>query len=131
MAYTATNSIQTLRSLWSDQTHTQEAKSLLVLREEVEVAVRGLKAGKSPGVDNIPSELLKNGGAATTAVLTAIMPKDLGDEEMVEGVDTLTCHTFTKERQPQAMSELSYHQPNQPSQQDHARSYPQATPGQG
>ena len=73
MAYTATNSIQTLWSLWSDQTHTQEAKSLLVLREEVEVAVRGLKAGKSPGVDNIPSELLKNGGEATSmTVLTAM-----------------------------------------------------------
>ena len=41
---------------------------------------------------------------------------------MAEGVDTIVRHTFTKERQPQAMSELSYHQPNQPSQQDHAPS---------
>ena len=102
-----------------------------MLREEVVKAVCSLKGGKSPGVNNIPSELLKNGGAATTAVLTAIMPKDLGDEEMVEGVDTLTCHTFTKERQPQAKSALTYHQPNQPSQQDHATSYPQLTQGKG
>ena len=73
MAYTATNSIQTLRSLWSDQTHTQEAKSLLVLREEAEEAVRSLQAGKFPGVDNIPSALLKNEGEATTmTVLTAM-----------------------------------------------------------
>ena len=36
------------------QTPTQEAKSLPVLREEVEEAVHSLKAGKSPGVDNIP-----------------------------------------------------------------------------
>ena len=50
---------------------------------------------------------------------------------MAEGLDTITHHTFTKERQPQAMSELSYHQPNQPSQQDHALSYPQLTHGQG
>ena len=37
------------------------------------------------------------------------MPEDLGDEGMVKGVDTIAYHTFTKERQPQAMSELSYH----------------------
>ena len=43
----------------------------------------------------------------------------LGDERMAKGVDTIAHHTFAKERQPQAMSELSYHQP---SQQDHALS---------
>ena len=46
-----------------------------MLREEVEEAVQSLKAGKSPGVDNIPSELLKNGGEATTIVLTVILKK--------------------------------------------------------
>ena len=45
----------------SNQTPTQEAESLPVLREEIEGAVHSLKAGMSPGVDNIPSELLKNG----------------------------------------------------------------------
>ena len=50
---------------------------------------------------------------------------------MAEGVDTVVRHTFTKERQPQAMSEQSYHQPNQPSQQDRAPSYPQPIQGQG
>ena len=34
---------------------------------------------------------------------------------MTEGLDIITRHTFTKERQTQAMSELLYHQPNQPS----------------
>ena len=57
--------------LQSNQTPTQETESLSVLREEVEEAVRSVKAGKSPGVDNIPSELPKNGGEATT-VLTAV-----------------------------------------------------------
>ena len=47
--------------LQSNQTPTQEAESLPVLREEIEGAVHSLKAGMSPGVDNIPSELLKNG----------------------------------------------------------------------
>ena len=41
------------------------------------------------------------------------MPEDLGDEGMAEGVDTTARHTFTKERQPQVMSEQSYHRPNQ------------------
>ena len=59
----------------SNQTPAQEAESLPVLREEVEEAVPRLKAGKSPGVDNIPSELLKNGGDATTTVLTALCQK--------------------------------------------------------
>ena len=42
-----------------------------VLREEVEEAVCSLRTGMSPGVD-ISSDLLKNGGEATTTVLTAI-----------------------------------------------------------
>ena len=57
------------------------------------------------------------------------MREDVGDEGMAEGVDTVARHTFTKERQPQAMLKLLYHQPNQPSQQDHAQSYPQPTQG--
>ena len=42
------------------------------------------------------------------------MQEDLGDEGMAVGVDTIARHTFTKERQSQAMSELSYHQHYQP-----------------
>ena len=59
------------------------------------------------------------------------MREDLGEEGMAEGVDTIACHTCTKERQPHAMSELSYLQPNQPIQQDHATSYPHPTQGVG
>ena len=50
---------------------------------------------------------------------------------MAEGVDTIARHTFTKERQLQSMSELSYRQRNQPSQQVHAPTYPQPTRSQG
>ena len=46
-----------------------------MLREEVEEVVHSLKAGKSPGVDNIPSELLKNEGKTTKTVLTVICQK--------------------------------------------------------
>ena len=46
-----------------------------MLREEVVVAVLSLKAGKSSGVDNVPSELLRNGGEETATVLTGICQK--------------------------------------------------------
>ena len=61
--------------LQSNQSNTQAAESLPVLREEAEEAVRNSRAGKSPGVDNIPSELLKNGGKTTKTVLTVICQK--------------------------------------------------------
>ena len=61
--------------LQCNQSPTQEAESLPVQREEVEEAVYNLKAGKSPGVHNIPSELLMNGSDATTTVLAAICQK--------------------------------------------------------
>ena len=62
---------------------------------------------------------------------SADLPEDLGDEGIVEAVDKIARHTFTRERQPQAMSELSYDQPNQSFQQDHAPTYPQPTQSQG
>ena len=52
-----------------------------MLREEVEEAMHGLKARKSPGVDNIAIELFKNGGEATTTVLTAISQKTCETKE--------------------------------------------------
>ena len=61
--------------LQRNQTLAQEAESLPVLREEFEEAVRNLKSGKSPGVDSIPFELLKNGGEATATVPTVICQK--------------------------------------------------------
>ena len=45
---------------------------IYVLREDVEEAVRNLKAEKSPEVDNILSELLKNEGEVPATVLTTI-----------------------------------------------------------
>ena len=59
------------------------------------------------------------------------MPEDLGDKGMAEQADKIARRTFSIERQPQAMSELLYRQPNQSLQQDHDASYPQPTQGQG
>ena len=46
-----------------------------ILREEVEVAVKSLKKGKSAGVDNIPSELVQAGGEAMVGMLLIIYNK--------------------------------------------------------
>ena len=125
MAHTTTNSIQTQGSSRVTRPP-KEADSLPVLRKEV---VHSLKAGKCPALDNIPSELLKNGSEGTTTVLTAVCQKDLGDEVMAKGVDIIAHYTFTEEEQPKAVSNLSCHQPNQPFQEDHAPSYPRLAQG--
>lgn len=52
--------------------HTNEEEEFNILRSEVERAVKELKAGKSPGVDNIPAELLKAGGDTTIDILHQI-----------------------------------------------------------
>ena len=54
----------------------------------------------------------------------------LSDEGMAKRVDTIARRTFTKERQPQEMSELLPNQCSQPIQQDHALNYSQPTQGQ-
>ena len=50
----------------------REAGDAPILKEEVEEAIRSLKAGKSPGVDNIPAELIKHGGPEMIKALTTI-----------------------------------------------------------
>ena len=46
-----------------------------MLQEEIEVAVKALKNGKSAGVNNIPVELIKAGGEHVGTALTAICNK--------------------------------------------------------
>lgn len=46
-----------------------------ILREEVEAAIRSLKNGKAPGIDNIPTELIKDGGSITIDMLMKICNK--------------------------------------------------------
>ncbi|KAK3871096.1 hypothetical protein Pcinc_023742 [Petrolisthes cinctipes] len=46
-----------------------------ILRDEVVATVDSLRSGKSAGVDNIPSELLKPGGESTIDMLTIICNK--------------------------------------------------------
>ena len=53
----------------------REPEDLPIMQEEVKEAVRSLKAGKSPGIDNIPGELLKYGGEELTGILTKLCQK--------------------------------------------------------
>ena len=46
-----------------------------ILETEVEEAIRSLKGGKSPGIDNIPSELIKHGGPQITKWMRIICQK--------------------------------------------------------
>mgnify|MGYP006273469667 CR=1 FL=1 len=58
-----------------DSTPQREPSPLPVLKEEVEEAIRSLPTGKSPGADNIPAELLKNGGEHLATVITSLCQK--------------------------------------------------------
>ena len=46
-----------------------------ILREEVEAAVKSLKKGRSPRIDNIPTELVQAGGEAMISTLLTICNK--------------------------------------------------------
>ena len=61
--------------------------SLPILKEEVGEAVWSLKLAKSPGVDNIPSELVKKWRQRSChRSLTALMSADLGTGKVAKGV---------------------------------------------
>ena len=49
-----------------------EEQPLQILKEEVINAIRTLKNGKLPGIDNVPGELIKGGGEALSDILTKL-----------------------------------------------------------
>ena len=51
---------------------TEEVDELPILKSEVGDAIQKLKEGKSPGIDNIPGELLTYGGDTFVNVLTKL-----------------------------------------------------------
>ena len=61
------------RTILEDDQYPQDGEySPPILREEVEAAIQTLAPGTSPGVDNIPAELLKNGGDEIVSALTTL-----------------------------------------------------------
>uniref|UniRef100_A0A3B1JXQ2 ribonuclease H n=1 Tax=Astyanax mexicanus TaxID=7994 RepID=A0A3B1JXQ2_ASTMX len=71
-------------TLLKKEQDTREVARLPVLKEEVRHAVKRLKTGKSPGPDNIPAELLKNGGEDTISILTSMCQKIWESKEWPE-----------------------------------------------
>ena len=65
----------------NENQNTYTDDELPILESEVVNAIKSLKEGKSPGIDNIyvyigiPSELIKHGGTAIIRMLTAICQK--------------------------------------------------------
>ena len=55
----------------------KEVTILPILKSEVEYAIKKLKNGKSPGIDNVSSELIKEGGQVLTKLLTDLCQKIL------------------------------------------------------
>ena len=101
--------------LQTDLPSTDGEDSLPIMKEEVEAAVWSLKCGKSPGVDNIPSELIKLRQRSCQGPNSS-MSADLGTEKVAKGVDTIIDDTTTKERKSQVMQESQNDKPGQPSQ---------------
>ena len=62
---------KTERQMWNEE-------SLPVIKSEVEAAINNLKPGKSPGLDNVPAELLKHGGDHVLNALTNLYKKKYG-----------------------------------------------------
>ena len=63
---------------------TDDEESPAILKREVEVAVRSLKAGKSPGVDNVPAELVKAAGEEAVEALTVLCQKIWNEKKWPE-----------------------------------------------
>ena len=60
--------LEKLRSISSKN----EEEDPPILTSEVEEAIKSLKDGKSPGIDNVPAQLLKNGGQTTIEAYTKL-----------------------------------------------------------
>lgn len=52
-----------------------EEESPSILKEEIEASIKSLKPGKSPGIDNIPAELIKAGGDMITEIYLSLCQK--------------------------------------------------------
>ena len=69
-----------------DCSHPPEEDLQPNIHREVEIAVAALKKGKSAGVDNIPTDLVKAGGETMTNVLTD-QQQDLENRKVAYPID--------------------------------------------
>ena len=95
----------------SPQTDTEDDHS--ILRKEVEAVMQSLKKGKSAGVDNIPVELVQEGGEDVITALTTICNKIWQTGEWPTPWTQSLVITLPKKRQPAAVPEQPNGQPHQ------------------
>ena len=67
--------IKTDRSKIETDNSRQDEHPLPILKSEVIHAIKSVKNGKSPGIDNVPIELLKGGGEALNDIITKLCQK--------------------------------------------------------
>ena len=82
-----------------------------ILREEVEAAVKLLKEGESAGVDNLPAELLHQGGEAIVNALLIICKNIWRTWDWPTPWNQFLVNHPPKERRFTAVLELPHHQP--------------------
>ena len=59
----------------TDNIREDDEQPLPILKSEVIHTIKSLKNGKSPGIDNVPSERLKGGGGALNDIITKLFQK--------------------------------------------------------
>ena len=65
---------------------------------EVEQAIKRLRNGKSPGIDNIQAELLKESDIEGIKIIHRLCNEDLEKQRLAGRLEKGSVSTFTKER---------------------------------
>ena len=52
----------------NDSLKVDNDEGLPILNSEIELAIKRLNSGKTPGIDNIPAEIIKSGGLIMTRI---------------------------------------------------------------
>lgn len=76
-----------------------------ILNEEEAEAVKGLKKGKSPGIDNINGEMIQAGGESYRRD-TQNLQSDMAGRENIRGMSKISHRHNTKERRLGRMQQL-------------------------
>ena len=107
----------------TDNSRQDDEQLLQILKSEVIHAIKSLKNGKSPGIDNVPSELLKGGGEALNDIITKLCQKVWSTNQWPDFIVKLSNYPYSKERRSKKMLKLSYYNYYQPYKQNSPENY--------
>ena len=80
--------------------NTEQEEDPPILTSEVEEAIRNMKDGKSPGIDNIPTEMLKTVGKQQSRLIHKTLQWGVDIKNLAILMDTVDHHSSPKEGQP-------------------------------